>query len=207
MVGLDHLLMKQDRLYKMPEVIIKAGDTEKLYAVARRVEQLDTKKAWVVSVEEYRPKRSLDQNALYHKWVEIIRQELGYEHDEMHQALMLELLPASGRKTYRDVNGEQRESRSSTKLNTKEFGEYLDAIERWAVQYVNIVLPKPQTHPPLTDGQQMKYLCEIDMATTVEELQQLEDKCRDGHHAMPEGGRKTTIQNKLDIKYEELGGK
>lgn len=79
-----------------------------------------------VSVSISKKKRSLNQNAMYWKWLEIISDYTGYTKDDLHDKFRLKFLP---KKTL-EVDGRlYRLPTSTTDLNTKDFTEYLNKIE------------------------------------------------------------------------------
>jgi len=89
-----------------------------------------------LTLEKERHARTLSQNAYY--WgvvIEILRNYFGYESDEMHEAMKFKFL-----KKHEDVLVTVG---STTKLNTIEFGEYLDRIMEWAVSEYQIYIPSP----------------------------------------------------------------
>ena len=92
-------------------------------------------------VKKFVKKRTDPQNKFY--WavvVDILSKELGYEKEEIH--LML-------RERFLRIHDEQHPdfviAKSTTKLNTQEFNEYIEAIQRWAAQELQIFIPDPQT--------------------------------------------------------------
>jgi hypothetical protein len=93
-----------------------------------------------VDVKDYKKNRTIDQNALYHMWVEIFCELTGYTHDEQHEVFKAMFLPVI-EKTVRGIA--LRELSSTTKLNTKEFSAYMREIEALAVEY-GLVLPYPE---------------------------------------------------------------
>ncbi len=96
--------------------------------------KLEGKRVEIV-VRRMRSQRSLQQNAFY--WgviIEILAAHFGYEPQEMHEALKFKFL--------RIHENELPTVRSTTKLSTKEFGEYVDRVIRWAAQN-NVYIPLP----------------------------------------------------------------
>jgi hypothetical protein len=84
-----------------------------------------------------RKQRSLEQNAYYHGVVlDILSDEIGYDHDEMHDALRYKFLQ------YENVKG-LKTILSTTQLTTKEFEVFLSRIRRWAAMDMGIFIPKP----------------------------------------------------------------
>ena len=91
-------------------------------------------------IRKEKSKRSLSQNSYY--WgvvVEILRDYFVYEEDEaeeVHDGLKLKFL--------RIHEGEALETmRSTTKLNTAEFEDYLEKIRRWASKEHGVYIPSP----------------------------------------------------------------
>jgi len=86
-----------------------------------------------------RSQRSLRQNRYY--WgvvVEILSGHFGYEAKELHEALKFKFLKIHTEEELVTV-------RSTTTLNTKEFIDYIDRIQRWAASEHDIFIPDPQT--------------------------------------------------------------
>jgi hypothetical protein len=84
--------------------------------------------------------RSLEQNAYY--WgvvVKMISDHTGYNSDEVHMKLCFLF-----NSEFLEVKGKHyRQGRTTTKLNTKEFTEYLEQIRIWASTELWIDLPEP----------------------------------------------------------------
>jgi len=92
-------------------------------------------------VKKFRKKRTDQQNKYYFGViVNILSKQLGYEPEEIH--LML-------RERFLRIHDEKHPdfviAKSTTKLNTQEFNEYIEAIQRWAAQELKIYIPDPQT--------------------------------------------------------------
>jgi len=91
-----------------------------------------------LEVEIRTPKkdRSLEQNAYY--WGVIIKtlgDHFGYEKEEMHEALKWHFL--------RKHESPLPTVKSTTRLNTKEFVDYIERIQRWASIEHGVYLPDP----------------------------------------------------------------
>ena len=104
---------------------------------------LDVTKKWSSETKKYVPRRSSDQNNLYHWWAGIIAKELGWEKYEMEDYLKENYLPASGIHTRTGLNGEIFETRTTTTLTKPHFSEFLNSISRLAAEN-GIVLPHPE---------------------------------------------------------------
>jgi hypothetical protein len=95
----------------------------------KKIENLDPTKQWICNITEKKSKRSSDQNSRYWKLLTDFGRYLGYESEEMHEICRYKYL-----REYVVVGDERMEKlKSTTKLNTQEFTEYMDAIDRWAV--------------------------------------------------------------------------
>ncbi len=89
-----------------------------------------------VAVSRYRAIRSLPQNKYYWSVVlPIFGEHCGYDKCEMHQALKLRFLRIND-------DSSLPSARSTARLNTKEFGEYLDDCIRLAAE-MGVVIPAP----------------------------------------------------------------
>lgn len=100
----------------------------------------------IVRIERAKANRSLNQNAWY--WAGIVAtlsEHTGFTPDEMHEVLKAKFLPK--RLAVTDGNGEIRGEfvigGSTTKLNKVEFGEYCEAIRRWAAEDLGCDIPDP----------------------------------------------------------------
>lgn len=112
--------------------------------------------AWPVikiTFEKHKAKRSHSQNAYYHAVIIPVLQEgmkqLGHVfslqtvHDMMKAKFLKEdiLLNEHGEYITR--------IKSTTELNKEQFGEYIDQINAWAAEYLNIEIPAPNTQTTL----------------------------------------------------------
>ena len=89
-----------------------------------------------VTVRKERSQRSLNQNNYYFGVVvKMLSDFTGYEQDEMHEILKQQFLKKVNAGGFEYV-------RSTTKLSTTEFEEYLDVVKRWAA-LLGCVIPDP----------------------------------------------------------------
>jgi hypothetical protein len=94
-----------------------------------KIQALDPHKQFVCNITEKKSKRSNDQNSRYWKLLTDFGRYLGYEAEEMHELARYKFLFDEI-----EVNGEwMPRLKSTTKLSTQDFTEYMDAIDRWAV--------------------------------------------------------------------------
>lgn len=91
-----------------------------------------------VIIRKPKTKRSDLQNNFY--WgvvIELLSKELGYDQEELHEILKYKFLKKNSA-----LNGMEY-VKSTAKLTTGEFEEYLDKIKRWSAEFLNIVIPNP----------------------------------------------------------------
>lgn len=97
-----------------------------------------------VTIEEYRKKRSLDQNALYWKWLTIIRDHIRdtigavYTTDDLHEWFRDTFL---GKRQIKFKDRTLVVPRSTTSLNVQEMTDYLNNIEMYCADRLNLILP------------------------------------------------------------------
>ena len=94
--------------------------------------QMIVKKKW--------SKRSLDQNALYWIWIDVIAKTFGYTSEEMHTILKGLV---GFRKEVKIKNKKYTIPRSTTTYSKGEMVEYMFNVEVWANQE-GITLPHPE---------------------------------------------------------------
>jgi hypothetical protein len=91
---------------------------------------------WDVIIKRPEKIRTDPQNRYYFGVVvKILADELGYTKDELHEALKWKFL---------QVPGPLPTVKSTAKLSTVEFIDYIDEVVRWAAQDLGVVLPDPE---------------------------------------------------------------
>jgi len=103
----------------------------------KAIEGLDG--VYEVIITKYKKDRTKAQNALYHMWVGIISNDTGNSHDELCEIFKLKFL---GSETLSALGFKIERPKSTTKLTTQEFTDYLDKIEVLAIS-IGIRLPRP----------------------------------------------------------------
>ena len=92
----------------------------------RLLQDLSLEKPWIFSLKRKTKKRSLSQNALFHKWVDFIAKEVGYEvWDADRMKAELKLICQCPATKYIGLDGTEREERSTSKLNTADMAEFM----------------------------------------------------------------------------------
>ena len=107
------------------------------------VQQIDvSKRRYIGILKVFRNNRSLNQNSLYWMWLTCCEKEseTGYDKDDFHLMFKKKFLPWII-KSIDDVTVEKLASTS--KINTKEFTEYLDKIQIYAASTLGVNLPEP----------------------------------------------------------------
>jgi hypothetical protein len=95
----------------------------------------------IIEIKDDKESRSVKQNRLYWEWIgTVISPELGYTKDETHAILRDKFLGYTETTTKLSVI---KELRSTTKLNVKEFKDYLEQIDILMSEY-GIILPRPE---------------------------------------------------------------
>jgi len=121
--------------------IIKQGNGV-LSRVKAYIDGLYEEKSYIVTVKEYKKSRSLEQNAYYWVVVGIISDYTGYDKDGLHEAFKRNFI---GKDEGKDMFGNYYcKPKSTTELNTKQFGEYLDKVMLYALN--NEIQIEPPSH-------------------------------------------------------------
>ena len=96
----------------------------------------------LISIKEDKSQRTLRQNRYYWKLLEIMefQSEVGYTQEEWHEIFRQKFLD---KKKYLLFEEEYNITASTTKLNTKEFTDYIEKIKRFASTTLQTYLPEP----------------------------------------------------------------
>lgn len=92
----------------------------------------------------HKTNRNNSQNALHWKRLDIIRLHIAdstgqiYSAEDLHEFFKSKFIPAH----VVEVGGfSEKITRTTTKLNTKEFSEFMDQIDRYCIERLNLYLP------------------------------------------------------------------
>ena len=88
-----------------------------------------------IEIKRIRKLRSLDQNALYWMWLEVVSRDTGYDKEELHTTFRSMFLTDRSKKLPL--------IRSTARLNKNQFSIYLGKVERVASE-LGIALPQPE---------------------------------------------------------------
>ena len=102
-----------------------------------------------LTIENYRPQRSLSQNNVFYWWVDLLSEELSIETERLKEVLKYKFLrrPVLDSKGEEMVDEETGEVEwyvpSTTELDKLEYSVFLDKIFIWAQDFANTSLPLP----------------------------------------------------------------
>jgi hypothetical protein len=106
--------------------------------------KLNLDKLWQVTIEPYRKKRSLSQNALMWKWIdEVVKhvyETTGQDKDDIH--LIFKQKFANVKCV--GLGGDEYLVRSTRKMTTAEMSTYMDAIYAFCTSELGLFLPLPE---------------------------------------------------------------
>ena len=107
-------------------------DRNNMDGLITNLQQLDKESLWSVTVKPYKSTRSLNQNDFYWKLVAELADYFGLKsRDEMHEVLLYKLL--SEEKQIKNLK--VITIGSTSKLNVKQFNEYLEKVKDFARGY------------------------------------------------------------------------
>lgn len=107
-------------------------DRNNLDSLVTKLKQLDKNQMWTIKVSPYKSTRSLDQNEYYWRLVTELADYFGLKSkNEMHEVLLYKLL--SEKKQIKNLK--VMTIGSTTKLNVKQFNEYLEKVKEFARGY------------------------------------------------------------------------
>jgi len=108
---------------------LKVTSEEELEHARRQIGELDLSKQWDIEVKEFKSNRSTAQNKRYWRLINELGSFLGYEPEEMHQMMKYKYL------SYKQemLGDEMVVIPTTSQLTIKEFIEYCNNVERFAV--------------------------------------------------------------------------
>ena len=101
-----------------------------------------------VTLEKRKGTRSLEQNALYWKWMTILGEDIGHSKEAMHfvfkKLFLADKMPALDKDEFMEyLQGLDKEIASTRKLTTAEMSQYMDKVYKQSIE-LNINLPLPE---------------------------------------------------------------
>jgi len=122
------------------EIIIR-GELQRQTAI-ERINALSLDKVWSVTIKPWQKKRSLPQNALFHKWTGIIAQEIGDDAKSVKEELKAMFAPRVEHVSQITKLPTLRPKNTSD-MTAAEMAAFMTAVQAWAWQFQAIVLPSP----------------------------------------------------------------
>lgn len=117
--------------------------------IAQELPHFNGKRVEII-IRKLTKKRSQQQNKLWWVYVDIIRKELGYDKDEMHEILKMQVNPLE---KVNEKTGLVMTYGGSTKdLKVSEFMELIERLVRWSAENLDIVLPMPNEMQEINFG-------------------------------------------------------
>lgn len=129
------------------KLLAKIINGELCYNEARLAEWVKEQKDgnYVLEIEKVKAHRSLPQNSLYHSWVRVIADDLGYsEPEEVCRALKVRL-GYCHTETDKITGGKKWTCPSTADMNVPDMSEYMTKVDIFAASELNITLPQPDT--------------------------------------------------------------
>ena len=108
--------------------------------VRQYIDKLPDRK-YKVEIKVVREQRSIPANRLYWLWLNCIMSETGNHRDDLHEELTRMYLPKVTT-IYRDREIEK--PISTTKLDKKQFSDYMNRVQQFAASEFGCVLPNPE---------------------------------------------------------------
>lgn len=124
-------------------MIYYVNNINSTYDVIEAIKELFTAsvdKRYKIEIKELKKRRSLPQNKLYWLYLTCIEQETGQDKNDLHDYFKKKWIKPE----VKEVFGEQIvKDRTTTKLDTSLFKQYVDKIIVFANTELNITLPDP----------------------------------------------------------------
>lgn len=123
--------------------VIMREDTDKVTACFA-IKEVDLTKPHVVTIQEHKPNKTLEQNNTYWQWVKDIGDNLGnFKFDQDFDLRWMHLPPI-----YRKIGNVSVETRKTiSQLKVDEMREYMDRVKTWAgTEGIYIRMPKDKRY-------------------------------------------------------------
>lgn len=110
--------------------------------VIRHLRSLPLERAYQVTVAPYRRRRTVTQNNRFHKWIDMLRDELGYDvWDSDRLKEEIKIICDCPETEYVGLDGTTRRERRTSKLDSGQMMDFEERVLRWAVTELGIRLP------------------------------------------------------------------
>lgn len=144
---------------KRDEQRIVIATPEGQQAALRAILDLDASSPWEVTIAPHRPRRSVSANALYWKWLTQLADHFSrkgnkYTREDLHDVMRHKFLGSTEPRMVGNILI-PAQIRSTKKLNTSEFCEYMTRIDAWALdQGVYLVTPAASQYAEYKEARQ-----------------------------------------------------
>ncbi|MGP1257067.1 MAG: hypothetical protein ACTS10_21805 [Kiloniellales bacterium] len=95
---------------------------------------------WSVEIKRLKSKRTLQQNALYWRWIHIIADETGNDAEDIHEAIKLKFIEPEPVTVF----GETVTRRSTANKDIGAMAALMNKVHAWAHTDLDIHLPLPE---------------------------------------------------------------
>lgn len=110
----------------------------KIINMALVIERARTSKDWFYAVSPWKNIRSTDQNAYYWWLLQLIQDHTGIDKEEIHEKMKMQYLSVAV------PAGQLPYCRSTSKLDTKEFTDYIENVKNFMAERIGLVLPSAE---------------------------------------------------------------
>lgn len=122
--------------------VIRLTDRQIQKRCASHILALDLSQGWEVEVRKPKRKRSLNQNALMHKWFGVIADEIGDDLESVKEDYITMYSPRIERE---NVNGETvMKPKRTSEMDKTEMSDFMAKIQAHAGGFLGIMLPDPR---------------------------------------------------------------
>lgn len=93
---------------------------------------------WFYAISRWRKARTNDQNSYYRALLELVQDHTGIYKEEIHEKMKMQYLSVAV------SAGQLPYCRSTSKLDTKEFTEYIESVKNFMAERIGLVLPSAE---------------------------------------------------------------
>jgi hypothetical protein len=116
-------------------------DEEEMARFLRWADQFSLDKPIKITVEHYKKLHSQSQRGLYRVWLQHIADETGdLDVDDLHEVFKQKFLEPEEK----EILGEKTLVYSTRKLSTVEYSNFMNKVEVFANDFLNMTLPQPE---------------------------------------------------------------
>jgi len=102
----------------------------------------------IIDVKRKKTNRSLQQNAFFHSWINLLSEHTGYDFEEMKEIVKFKFLKTE--KINENTGEVLTFIKHTSKLNKEDFAEFCNNVQKWCNEEFNIRLPLPNENWEIT---------------------------------------------------------